>query len=129
MGRWSVASTNGDRGDESRPTPSKAQLGGARNRRGGLGRGLGALIPTAAPSPQRPGDAEVEAGGLRAVPIETIDVNPFQPRTTMESAALDELAASIRAHGIVQPLLVVAGQRPETYLLIAGERRWRAARQ
>ncbi|HET8587212.1 MAG TPA: ParB/RepB/Spo0J family partition protein, partial [Candidatus Limnocylindria bacterium] len=65
----------------------------------------------------------------RAVPIDAIDVNPYQPRTTMDSGALDELAQSIRAHGVVQPLLVVAGREPGTYLLIAGERRWRAARR
>lgn len=124
-----MASTHGDRGDELRPTSSKAKPESARHRRGGLGRGLGALIPTSAPSASDHQDSENASGGLRAVAIDAIDVNPFQPRTTMEPAALEELAQSIRSHGVVQPLLVVAGKAPGAYLLIAGERRWRAARQ
>jgi ParB family transcriptional regulator, chromosome partitioning protein len=80
-----------------------------------LGRGLAALIPQAVAS--TPGPVEIA--------IESIERNPFQPRTAFEAEALAELAASIAAHGVLQPVLVtetVAG-----YRLVAGERRLRAA--
>jgi len=86
------------------------------NRRG-LGRGLGALL-SSEPS-------EVES--LVEVPIDQIEVNPNQPRKVFDFTALDELAASIKSSGVIQPIIVrrFAG----AYQLIAGERRWRAARQ
>jgi ParB family chromosome partitioning protein len=86
------------------------------NRRG-LGRGLGALL-AAEPS---------ETESLVEVPIDQIDVNPNQPRKVFDFTALDELAASIKSSGVIQPIIVrrFAG----AYQLIAGERRWRAARQ
>ena len=89
-----------------------------RDRRRGLGRGLDSLIP-AAPTGD-PAD-----GQLRA-PIGSISPNPSQPRQEFDQEQLEELAASICEHGILQPLLV---QRSEAgqYELIAGERRWRAA--
>lgn len=124
-----MTATNGGGDSASRPTTAKTQGEANKHRRGGLGRGLGALIPTSAPAPASPAGTEAAAGGLRAVPVEAIDVNPFQPRTSIAAAALDELAQSIRAHGVVQPLLVVAGNQPDSYRLVAGERRWRAARQ
>jgi len=86
-------------------------------KRSGLGRGLEALIPAAAEA----------AGGLVQVPVSAITPNPMQPRTALEPEALAELAASIREHGLIQPL-VVTQQGPERYQLIAGERRWQAAR-
>ncbi|MGE0067615.1 MAG: ParB/RepB/Spo0J family partition protein [Solirubrobacterales bacterium] len=85
----------------------------------GIGRGLSAILP------------EVEssaAGDLRELPVELIKANPDQPRTNFDPDALDALAASIEASGVVQPILV----RPlhdGSYELVAGERRWRAARQ
>ncbi len=85
-----------------------------------LGRGLSALIPD--------GPATAEAGALRTVPIETLEPGPFQPRGGMDRASIEELAASIREHGILQPILV--RPRPDTpgaYQIIGGERRWRAA--
>jgi ParB family chromosome partitioning protein len=86
-------------------------------RRSGLGSGLDALLP---------GDGQ--RGGVREVAIDAIRQNPRQPRTQFDDVALDELAASIREHGIIQPLIV--SQRGEgAYELIAGERRWRAARR
>lgn len=124
-----MAATNGDHGREARPASGKGQPEGGRGRRGGLGRGLGALIPTAAPAAVDQDVTSIEGNGLRSVSIDVIDVNPYQPRTTIDPGALDELAQSIRAHGVVQPLLVVAGQEPGTFLLIAGERRWRAAQR
>ncbi|NKE45594.1 ParB/RepB/Spo0J family partition protein [Roseomonas frigidaquae] len=85
-----------------------------------LGRGLSALIPDAPPTPV--GEA------LRTVPVEALEPGPFQPRGGMDRASLDELASSIREHGILQPILVrpKAGS-PDSYEIIGGERRWRAA--
>ncbi len=81
----------------------------------GLGRGLGALIPQA-PFSQ----------GLHEVPIDRIKANPRQPRSHVDPAALQELAASIREHGVLQP--VILSKQPDgSYQLVAGERRWRAA--
>src|SRR5262249_609547 len=97
------------------------------NTRKALGKGLGALLPTrpapvAPPPPAEPPQAERSA----EVQIDLIDPNPLQPRGQFEKARLDELAQSIRANGIIQPLVVrKAGDR---YQLIAGERRWRAAK-
>lgn len=125
-----MASTSGDRseGGGRRSASAKTQAASAQHRRGGLGRGLGALIPIATPpSPVQEGEAD-RSGGLLMVPVEAIDVNPYQPRAAMDRGQLDELAQSIRANGVVQPLLVIAGESPGTYLLVAGERRWRAAR-
>ncbi len=93
-------------------------------RRSGLGRGLAALIPTE----QDPAGGPADGSVLRDLPIGSIDPNPNQPRTTFDEDALVELAASIRALGVLQPILV----RPAVegrYELIAGERRWRAARR
>src|SRR5436190_17909206 len=84
-------------------------------RRGGLGSGLDALLPSAAPS-----------GGAHEVAISTIQQNPRQPRTQFDDSALEELAASIREHGIIQPL-IVSERAADRYELVAGERRWRAA--
>jgi ParB family chromosome partitioning protein len=86
-----------------------------------LGRGLGALIPTrAAEAPQ--------ASGLAEVPVEQISPNPYQPRKTFNEASIEELARSVREHGIVQPL-VVTRIGDHKYRLIAGERRFRAAQK
>jgi ParB family chromosome partitioning protein len=88
-----------------------------------LGKGLGALLPTRPPvSPPAPAREET---ALNA-PIDSIDANPLQPRKIFQGERLAELAQSIRANGIIQPLVVrKAGDR---YQLVAGERRWRAAK-
>ena len=86
-------------------------------RRGGLGSGLDALLPS-----------EVQQGGMREVAINSIRQNPRQPRTRFDEEALDELAASIREHGIIQPLIVSERDNGQ-YDLVAGERRWRAAQR
>ena len=86
----------------------------------GLGRGLGALLSST------PTESEGEES-LIDVPIEKIEVNPNQPRKVFDFTALDELAASIRASGVIQPIIV--RRYGDGYQLIAGERRWRAARQ
>ncbi|HEX5322467.1 MAG TPA: ParB/RepB/Spo0J family partition protein, partial [Capsulimonadaceae bacterium] len=100
--------------------------------RRGLGRGLSALIPSAqtaaalAPESkplQGPGEA-IE--GLRTIPLTRIALNPFQPRTQFEPQQLDELTASVRHHGVLQPI-VVRPKKGGVYELVAGERRFRAA--
>jgi ParB family chromosome partitioning protein len=88
-------------------------------KRQALGRGLDALFSTTGERPAR------EAGTLQ-VPIEEIIPNPRQPRTVMDGEKLAELAASIKAHGLIQPLIVT--ETVEGFVLIAGERRWRASR-
>jgi ParB family chromosome partitioning protein len=85
-----------------------------------LGRGLAALM----------GDAAAPAGpaGVQVLPVEVLSPSPYQPRQAMDETALAELADSIRARGILQPLLVRAHpDKPGDYQIIAGERRWRAA--
>ena len=86
----------------------------------GLGKGLGALL----------GDFDAPApasGGVRQVPIARVEPNPDQPRSNFDPEALQDLADSISAHGIIQPLSV--RELPgDIYQIIAGERRWRAAR-
>lgn len=87
----------------------------------GLGRGLDALIGTASA-----GATE----GIQRVPIDAIGPNPRQPRHTLHADDLAELAASLREHGLIQPLIVTRAPlgADVAYTLIAGERRWRAAR-
>ena len=88
-------------------------------RRGGLGRGLGTFIPN---------DVAASASG-QEVDIDAVGPNPLQPRQIMDDVRLADLAESIRAHGILQPLLVTRSDgEGVAYRLIAGERRWRAAR-
>jgi len=97
----------------------------ARNR--GLGRGLDALLGKPATEASAPVAGE-PAEGLRTLPVGSLLPGKYQPRTRMDDAALEELAASIREQGILQPILVrpVGGERFE---IVAGERRWRAAQR
>jgi ParB family transcriptional regulator, chromosome partitioning protein len=91
-------------------------------RRGGLGRGLGALIPA--------GPAADDASGARFedLPIDAIEPNPRQPREAFDEEALAELVASVREVGVLQPV-VVRELSPGRYQLVMGERRWRACRK
>jgi ParB family chromosome partitioning protein len=82
-----------------------------------LGRGLRALIP----------ETPRARAGYAEIPIDQLRPNPQQPRHHFDRESLEELAASIRLHGVLQPLLV-SEEPPDRYLLITGERRWRAAR-
>ena len=95
-----------------------------------LGRGIGALIPSrpveAPPPPPQP--SGIPGAGLANVPIEQISPNPYQPRKTFNEASIEDLARSVREHGIVQPL-VVTRIGDNKYRLIAGERRFRAAQK
>ena len=99
-----------------------------KTERRGLGRGLSALMADVAPvepdQPQTIRDASAE----RSIPVEQISPNPDQPRRQFDKELLDDLAASIRQSGIIQPLILrtVTGQ-PNSYQIVAGERRWRAA--
>ena len=90
-----------------------------------LGKGLAALLGDAAPQARAGGQQ-----GVRTIPVEFLEPSPFQPRVKMNAEALDDLASSIKARGILQPLLVRPhpGQ-PGRYQIIAGERRWRASQQ
>jgi ParB family chromosome partitioning protein len=86
-----------------------------------LGRGLAALMGDAAPP-------TLESPGIREIPVAQLEPSPFQPRRAMDPTALAELTDSIKARGVLQPLLI----RPhpleqDRYQIIAGERRWRAA--
>ena len=67
--------------------------------------------------------------GTKNLPLAKIEPNPDQPRKVFDQASLDELAESIRLHGVITPITVRAGKKDGTYQIIAGERRWRAARQ
>jgi ParB family transcriptional regulator, chromosome partitioning protein len=96
-------------------------------RRPGLGKGLDALIPSGEENEgQKP--SSTSGQGIIHIPIEQIRPNPQQPRTTLDEDSLKELAASITEHGIIQPLIVSADPKEDEYILIAGERRWRAAK-
>ncbi|MDO9173259.1 MAG: ParB/RepB/Spo0J family partition protein, partial [Actinomycetota bacterium] len=90
----------------------------------GLGKGLGALIPADATSVVT-GDAP----RLEEIAVGSIVPNPHQPRVHFDEASLAELAASVREIGVLQPVLVRPANDDGTYELIAGERRWRAARR
>lgn len=95
-------------------------------KRRGLGRGLAALMGEPAPGSEAAA-ARGPAGGVREVPIEQLKPNPYQPRKTFPKEALEELAQSIKAKGILQPLLVRRAKDGQGYEIIAGERRWRAS--
>ncbi len=88
----------------------------------GLGRGLDALIGAGA-------ETEVDEGELRSVAVTRIQPGPYQPRQHMDPERLQELADSIRAQGMIQPIVVreISGGKAGTFEIIAGERRWRAA--
>lgn len=100
--------------------------GGARTKPSRLGRGLSALLGEA---PNDSGGMPATADGVqRSLPVEALEPGPFQPRAAMEPTALQELADSIRAHGLLQPILVRASPGESgRYQIIGGERRWRAA--
>jgi ParB family chromosome partitioning protein len=98
----------------------------ADKRRPALGRGMAALLSNA-PAPQQGGAAAIGRSGLAQLPLEAIERNPRQPRKRFDEARLAELAASIQAHGVVEPILV--RREGAKYRIVAGERRWRAAQR
>lgn len=90
--------------------------------RGGLGRGLDSLLG-AHPASETSASAAIE------VPIDSVLSNPRQPRRLVDDALLDQLAESIREHGVLQPVLVAHAPEPGRFQIIAGERRWQAAKR
>ncbi|HLE92079.1 MAG TPA: ParB/RepB/Spo0J family partition protein [Anaerolineales bacterium] len=92
------------------------------SKRSGLGKGLDALIPTGQIKPSGDGS------GVTQVPVDLIQRNPRQPREKFDIEELENLAASIREHGVIQPLIVTPGKNG-IYVLIAGERRLQASRK
>ncbi len=89
------------------------------DKRPALGKGLSALIPDEPPPADRTGLVEID--------VDRLAPSDYQPRTMMDTARLDELAASIRANGVIQPIVV--RKTADGYRIIAGERRWRAAQK
>ncbi|HTP52337.1 MAG TPA: ParB/RepB/Spo0J family partition protein [Anaeromyxobacteraceae bacterium] len=92
----------------------------ADRRRPALGRGMAALLPNAAPPP-------AASRAVMQLPIEAVERSKEQPRKRFDERQLEELAASIREHGVVEPILV--RRHGERYRIVAGERRWRAAQR
>ena len=92
------------------------------SKRSGLGKGLDALIPTGQTKPSGDGS------GVTQVPVDLIQRNPRQPREKFDIEELENLAASVREHGVIQPLIVTPG-KSGIYVLIAGERRLQASRK
>lgn len=91
----------------------------AAKKKRGLGRGLDALIGDAPPA---------AAGGVLSLPVGKLRPNRYQPRTSFDDDGLEELAESIRAQGVIQPIVAVA-ESGGGYSIVAGERRWRAAQR
>ncbi len=120
----------------TRPATASGGSAAARRKAPALGRGLGALMGeirreealVSSPANSDGAEAVAGAGGLAMLAIAAIEPHPGQPRRHFDEAALDELAASIAARGVIQPVIVRprAGGR---YQLVAGERRWRAAQR
>ena len=92
-------------------------------KKSGLGRGLDALIPG-----WQEDALPTVSDKVTSVAVEKIDPNPQQPRKSFDPEQLEDLAASIRQHGIIQPLILIPGDQNDRYFLIAGERRLRAAK-
>src|SRR5689334_20620614 len=103
---------------------------GIDKQRKALGRGLSSLLPSRpvapVPSSEAVAAAPAPSKSPSHLPIDQVHANPLQPRTVFQPEKLEELAASIRANGIIQPIIV--RRHEETYQIVAGERRWRAAR-
>ncbi|MGP1560761.1 MAG: ParB/RepB/Spo0J family partition protein [Helicobacteraceae bacterium] len=90
----------------------------------GLGRGLGAIFQEVESAYEK--GLGVRKSDLNTIKIDEIELNPFQPRKQFDEEALQELSASIKKHGVIQPILVV--EKEKGFMLIAGERRLRASR-
>lgn len=95
-----------------------------------LGRGLDALLTKPMVAVSRPESAEVDNGGLKNLPVEHLQRGQYQPRVDMRQDSLEELAESIKAQGVVQPIVarpISKKDGVQRYEIVAGERRWRAA--
>ena len=101
----------------------------SNNKKSALGRGLSALLEDAGTDITAGIDSSAAtkvAGGVSAIPISSIEINPFQPRTHFEQQALEELSASIKSLGVIQPI-TVRKMGYDKYQIISGERRFRAS--
>jgi ParB family chromosome partitioning protein len=100
---------------------------GPRKRPSGLGRGLSSLLGEVAQEAPVAGGAPPARGGVQMMPVSSIEPHLDQPRRHFDEESLEELAASIRSRGLIQPIVV----RPHghRYQIVAGERRWRAAQR
>src|SRR5690348_13881750 len=96
------------------------------DKRPALGRGLSALIPPAPPLPP-PAATRDRVAPPQEIDIDLLTPNPRQPRGHIEEQPLEDLAQSIRSHGVIQPIIV--RRVGERYEIVAGERRWRAAQR
>jgi ParB family chromosome partitioning protein len=110
-------------------------MAAAVDKRRALGKGLDSLLPrvsASVPEETKPAEKETKdaakAGAASEIPVNLIDRNPYQTRTHFDEKLLDELAQSITANGVVQPILVRPG-KDGRYQLIAGERRWLASQR
>lgn len=104
-----------------------------QSKKRGLGKGLAALLPASPPPPATAAEQEQTSAKsdspvdrVRQVELDGISPNPYQPRNIFTEASLEELAASIREQGVIQPLIVTP--RGDKLMIVAGERRWRASR-
>src|SRR5262245_30222673 len=95
----------------------------------GLGRGLDALLPVAGPPSRGPSQASYGDGNVFQCSIEKLVPQKLQPRQRFEGESLDELAQSIREHGLIEPLVVRRREGTDQFEIVAGERRWRAAQR
>ncbi len=93
-------------------------------KKSGLGRGLSAIFEEVEDAYEK--EVTKDRSSVKEIPIELIEVNPFQPRKTFDEEALEELGQSIQKHGLIQPVLVI--ETKHGFMLIAGERRLRATK-
>jgi len=98
-----------------------------KNKKSVLGRGLGALIESVASNDPEIEQKVVQMVNMTEIPISSIEPNPFQPRIHFDETALSELSASIKVHGVIQPI-TVRRLSENQYQLISGERRWQASK-
>ena len=99
------------------------------DKRKALGRGLSALLPQI-PDPATSTDLSTESSGVQEVDLDLLEPNPDQPRSVLDDSKLEELAQSIRSHGVIQPLVGTPnGNREGGFHIVAGERRWRASQR
>lgn len=109
---------------------------GAKRRSRGLGKGLDALLGKAtesqasAEASSRAALSALAAATPTRLPVDRLEPNRFQPRTTFDESGLEDLAESIRAQGVVQPIVVTPKEgEVDKYVIVAGERRWRASQR
>ena len=99
------------------------------DKRKALGRGLSALLPEIQKSPSN-SESTGDVSGVQEIDLDLLEPNPDQPRSVLDDSKLDELAQSIRSHGVIQPIVVTPNpHRQGGFYIVAGERRWRASQR